>query len=825
MRTLAWYLLPLVLLLAGCDLGDDSVTQLPEEQASAWEQPEGLSGLATSGTGAVEMTAPDHAVPNLAIEAGGEPVWPKVAGQAGNELPAIPESMEPQLALPKPEGGPHEKTGEVPSPDAKGGPATLEHQYGNPPEAEMPYGPGSLVPSGDCALVDVTVRERLLETANKVLEQNRQNAVGYLCGWYWDVDCDNNGTGGYFFGGGSPPPSAAPSDSASEYSETNNQVQGVDEADFVKNDGSYIYLVANGRFQIIDAWPAALAKKIADIPIEGEPKKLFVKGDRAVIYAAGDLLPTLSVNPYWDPYYYYGNSGKECTYGYDCDFTGDGRRLGVYTFDIKDRSNPVMVRRTELDGAYLNSRRVGDAVYTVVTFPSAGLGGIQLMPAGLTGGWQFWDQYYEYCNTGTLPPEIDDAFDLLKKKNEELIMNAPIEALLPNIEDSLFVGGLEVKQNVTLADCQNFLVSPVEAEPGFLGMFGFDMTADSSLSISTIVGKPGAVYATGDALYVAVRQTKASAGEWPFGGEMPDYTTVLHRFALKSAAATAAYSASGVVKGHILNQFALDEFDGHMRVATTTGKVPNPNVHSTVTVLKPEGSTLLPVGILDQIAPTEDIRSVRYSGPVVFIVTFKKTDPLFVIDLSIPTSPVIKGELKIPGFSTYMHLLDENHLLTIGYDADDQGSFAWFQGIMLQVFDVTDWTNPWLEFKEVIGTRGTTSDAATNHLAFNYFKAKGWLGLPMVVCEGGSGGSYGGNMTFNGLMVYHITADDGFTYLGGVPHPMSTSNQCFNWWTNSNSQVKRSIFMDDWAYSVAMDEVRIAHSSDFGLVKATVDIQ
>lgn len=76
------------------------------------------------------------------------------------------------------------------------------------------------------------------------------------------------------------------------------------------------------------------------------------------------------------------------------------------------------------------------------------------------------------------------------------------------------------------------------------------------------MGKPGAVYGTGDALYVAVRQTKGAAGQWPFGGEMPDYTTVLHRSALKAAAATSSYSASGVVKGHILNQFALDEFAG-----------------------------------------------------------------------------------------------------------------------------------------------------------------------------------------------------------------------------------------------------------------------
>ena len=226
------------------------------------------------------------------------------------------------------------------------------------------------------------------------------------------------------------------------------------------------------------------------------------------------------------------------------------------------------------------------------------------------------------------------------------------------------------------------------------------------------------------------------------------------------------------------------------------------------------------MGEVDDIAPTEDIRTVRFNEDVVYVVTFKKTDPLFVIELADPLAPRIRGELKIPGFSTYMHLMPDDHILSIGYDADDQGNFAWFTGIMLQVFDARDLDNPVLAHKEIIGTRGSTSAAATDHLAFNFFRSRNLLALPMVVCEGGEGGRrYGEKMTFNGLMVYRVGLDTGFELMGGVPHedPATgdeANSACRNWWTNSNSQVQRSVFMEDYVYSVALDEINISQLDD-----------
>jgi hypothetical protein len=260
----------------------------------------------------------------------------------------------------------------------------------------------------------------------------------------------------------------------------------------------------------------------------------------------------------------------------------------------------------------------------------------------------------------------------------------------------------------------------------------------------------------------------------------------------------------------------MDEHEGFLRVATSSGHVPNPDVHSTLTVLRQRGNVLVQAGIVDRLAPGEDIRSVRFAGDRGFIVTFKKTDPLFVLDLKDPTRPTVQAELKIPGYSTYMHMMDDQHLLSIGYDADDEGYFAWFTGVMLQIFDVSDPKSPKRTHKEVIGTRGSSSEALTNHLAFTYFAPRDLLALPMTICEdpGAYGGSYGSNMTFSGLMVYDVTVDTGFSLRGKVEHPVGLGISCNNWWTDATSQVKRSIVMEDYVFSISEELVKINHLDD-----------
>ena len=208
------------------------------------------------------------------------------------------------------------------------------------------------------------------------------------------------------------------------------------------------------------------------------------------------------------------------------------------------------------------------------------------------------------------------------------------------------------------------------------------------------------------------------------------------------------------------------------------------------------------------------------------MVTFKKTDPLFVFDLANPREPRVEAELKIPGFSTYIHRMDERHLLTIGYDAADQGDFAHFTGVLLQIFDVSDPKAPRLAHRHVLGTRGSTSEALTNHLAFNYFPPKNVLLIPMTICEPPAGSPpnqnlWGARPTFSGLIGFGTTAMTGFQESGRMPFVFGPEVHCGNWWTNASSQVRRSIVMDDFVYAITGNTIKASTLADMATPVAT----
>ncbi|MDF2698019.1 MAG: putative lipoprotein, partial [Labilithrix sp.] len=581
--------------------------------------------------------------------------------------------------------------------------------------------------------------------------------------------------------------------SASQTSKTNNQVAGVDEADFVKNDNKYLYVVANGALRILQAWPANDAHEVGRVTLEGEPRKLFVEGDRALVYVAMPAQPGASSGSSGG--YYYGQG--ECTYGYDCVPSGDGTRTKVLVFDIANRAAPTKVREIDLSGSLLSARRIGNAVHTVVVDQAAVIPGLQSYPENYS---------CEYdANPSVQKATAKQAWEELRQKNLAAIANVNVMAMVPSATEA---GAPAVPA------CTGYYRPSLAEGRTFTTLFSIDMLAGGAPTTATVVSDPGVVYASETGLYMSVPHTRAGGGSWYLGMGSEDHASLVHKFRIGATPSLTGYEASGIVKGRVLNQFALDEHEAHLRVATTSGHTPDPKVHSTMSVLERQGSSLVLTGKVDNIAPTEDIRSVRFDGSRGYIVTFKKTDPLYVFDLGNPVAPSIAGELKIPGFSTYMHMMDAQHLLTIGYDAEDQGNFAWFSGVLLQIFDVSDMNNPTLAHKEVIGTRGSSSEALTNHLAFNYYAQKNLLALPMTVCEGGSGGSYGTNMTFSGLLVYDVTAAGGFAKRGQVAHPNAPnasydSSACSNWWTNARSEVKRSVVMDDFVYSISERRVKV----------------
>ncbi len=627
------------------------------------------------------------------------------------------------------------------------------------------------------------VKDILLRTARLTMERNLQQALQLSCQACYDYDHWGGGVDGGVSDPGDDP-------GADDYSETNTQVPGIDEADFVKNDGNYLYVLGPGHLRIIDAWPADQAHVVSTLPLPGTPKRMYVHGARAIVYSTEGWTGT-----------------PECTYGFDCDFVGDGAPMTISIVDIADRSAPHLIRQLHTNGAYLSSRRIGDIVHTAVIAAPLSLPHLEEWPASIP-------RYVPSCGESIRRPgarEIADAFQTLWQENRARIAALTLSDIMPTLTDRTWHDGVPSEVETRLAVCNRSYLSRTHDGFDLITLMSLDTTDDGGdPGLTTVVGGPGAVYASPDALYLA--EPRRFWDYDYYGGGESDKTSV-HKFRLTDGSTQTSYAGSGSVPGHVLNQFAMDEQDGVLRIATTTGW----NQDNTVTTLHEGEEGLEQMGQISGIAPYENIRSVRFQGDIGYMVTFKKTDPLFVLDLSDPAHPALRGELHIPGFSTYLHMLDADHILSIGFDAEDMGTFAWFQGLMLQIMDVGDMDAPSLIYKEVIGTRGSASDAATNHLAFNYHAPRQLLAIPMVVCEDSSGGGdYGSHVSFDGLQVYRVTLEDGFTLLGGIPHaePYDSDYDCYNWWSQSSSPVQRSVFMEDWVFAIAADKIQVAPLAD-----------
>ena len=581
---------------------------------------------------------------------------------------------------------------------------------------------------------------------------------------------------------------------AGSASTTNNQVAGVDEADIVKTDGRFVYLAVNGALRIVEA----LKPRVVSVTkLPGSVRELFVEGDRAVVYTAS------------------GGGGPKCTYGYDCTFAGDGTATRISVIELGDRTAPRVVRQVDLSGSLMAARRIGNAVHTVVADHDAP-----------TPVYSTWPADLEMC--GVPEASVRAKLARLKVENERKIVAS---TWFPTIRE----------KNAEKPLCGGLLRTAMADGQAFTTVVSFDLKDDDAPAVTaTLQSRPGAVFASADGLYLSVvHKHRSRGGRWYSFYSSVDEASEIHKFHIGASPKETRYVGSGVVPGHVLNQFAMDEWYGYLRVATTRGRVPDPKVASAVSVLaEGEGGNLVRVGAVEHIAPGEDIRAVRFDGDRGYVVTFKKTDPLFVLDLYEPSQPQILGELKIPGFSTYMHRIDPDHLLSIGFDANDHGDFAYFDGVILQLFDVKVPTEPKLVHKEKIGTRGSSSEAATNHLAFNYFaetrgsapgatgtaRARdGLLAIPMTVCEGGGDGRNGDTLAFSGLYVYEVSLERGFTRLGGIDHGTRGAS-CGVWWSKAESAVKRSVFLDDLVYSIATDRVKVQRMASFGTDVADISL-
>jgi uncharacterized secreted protein with C-terminal beta-propeller domain len=261
----------------------------------------------------------------------------------------------------------------------------------------------------------------------------------------------------------------------------------------------------------------------------------------------------------------------------------------------------------------------------------------------------------------------------------------------------------------------------------------------------------------------------------------------------------------------VLDQFSMDEYDSHFRVATTTyGETTGNHVY-----ILDMGLNI--VGSLEGLAPGEMIYSARFMGERGYMVTFRQVDPLFVIDLSDPNNPRELGYLKVTGYSDYLHPYDENHLIGIGKETTEEGEFAWYQGVKISLFDVSDVSNPQEIDKLEIGDRGTDSPVLWDHKAFLFDKSRNLLVIPILEAkvdpaqypEGVPPDAYG-EPVWQGAYVFHVSLDGGIEEKGKITHVENIADpEKEYYYYYSPFAVERSLYIEDVLYTISQAKIKM----------------
>ena len=319
-------------------------------------------------------------------------------------------------------------------------------------------------------------------------------------------------------------------------------------------------------------------------------------------------------------------------------------------------------------------------------------------------------------------------------------------------------------------------------------------------------------------LYVSLNNIYLTFPVWGTG--MGDFDkTSIHRIHIAGDEITPV--ASGEVPGTVLNQFSMDEYGDYFRVATTThGETPRNDVYVLNMALNITGS-------LTGLAPGETIYSARFMGERCYLVTFRNIDPLFVIDLGNPYNPQVLGELKITGYSSYLHPYDETHIIGIGKETvAEREDFAWYQGVKISLFDVSDVNNPVEIGKYEIGDRGTDSPVLWDHKAFLFDKSRNLLVIPVLVAEIDESDypepvppdAYG-EPVWQGAYVLHVSLDAGISLEGRITHIDDIAEpEKEYYYYYSPFSVERSLYIGDVLYTISQAKIKMNNLDNLGYI-------
>ena len=620
-----------------------------------------------------------------------------------------------------------------------------------------------------------------------------------------------------------------------DYSGTNVQVQGVDEADVVKTDGEYIYQINRQRIVIVKAYPSE-KMKVESITsfneINFNPVEMYIHGDKLVVIGNSyvnyiipqkdkeekdveekdvrksnslteknpvnqvqgkdtiqvkfkEEIQVESVQPkIYPPPYYYSETVKAVIY------------------DISDKSSLKKLREVDLEGYYISSRKIGPYLYLIA------------------------NKYIDYYRI------IDKSAAEYQGYKAE-----------PAYRDTA------VKDDFIDVDFKSIRYFPGCVEPNYMIIAGIDIdNIDEQAHISTYLGSGQNIYASLENLFVTITgyrqidikpdaETSTGSGENGSGSNSGDGSnikpvvetpaidekiavirrpqaineenTTIYKFALDKG--NVIYRSKGEVPGRVLNQFSMDENGKFFRIATTTGQIWRDDEFTSKNNIYVLDDTLDIKGKIEDIAPGEQIYSVRFMGDRAYMVTFRTVDPLFVIDMKDPEKPEILGALKIPGYSDYLHPYDENHIIGFGKDTVELKGQAYYLGMKIALFDVTDVSNPIQKFTENIGDRGTESEVLRNHKALLFSKEKGLMALPVTVMEVkgknkfmDNGFPEYGQFAFQGAYIYNIDLVNGFTLKGRITHLLKDDYlRSGTGWYDSDKNIYRILYIKDNLYTLS----------------------
>ncbi|WP_406280950.1 beta-propeller domain-containing protein [Embleya sp. NBC_00896] len=503
--------------------------------------------------------------------------------------------------------------------------------------------------------------------------------------------------------------------SAPDHSTTNTQEQGVDEPDLVKTDGRRVLTIANGRLNVVDV---ATHRVTGTLSVPGaRANDLLLFGDRALLIARSG--PQTK-----------GGSGKMAPIPGDPDGGSPVMAGSQARFVLVDlTAAPKVIGDLSVDGAYADARQIGSTARIVVRSQ----------------------------------PRLKSSVNKSPGKAKDLIERSTAADWLPQY--TLTANGRT--DSGDLVGCDRVSRPQVKAgEPGHSGtatlsVLSFDLTGELGKGDPvTVAADVDHVYASDSNLYLATNYTQRSVSSDAkmTGGGPPTTTTAINQLDI-SGKGTPKLVGTGVVPGVMINEYAMSEHGGNLRVATTLspGDATNPtalprdsaggattksvpdafpgsappiaprsSTESVVTVLARSGNRLTPIGRVGGLGRTERIFGVRFAGPIAYVVTFRQTDPLYTIDLSDPRNPKAVGELKINGYSAYLHPIADGRLIGVGQDATDGGQRT---GTQVSLFDVSTLANPTRVAQYAV--TGANSQAEQNPHAFLYWAKDGTVVLPV----------------------------------------------------------------------------------------------